>query len=181
MSGFTLARAGQEPEGRQMAMTMTGEVMLPADRATVWAALNDPEILKRSIPGCQELAKTSDTEFTATAKVAVGPVKATFKGKVNLTDIEAPNGYRISGEGQGGVAGFAKGGAKVRLDDGENGGTRLSYDVEAHVGGKLAQLGGRLINGVAKKYADEFFANFAKAIAPGEGAPTAAAHVVSDA
>src|SRR5215208_1874805 len=103
-----------------MAMTMTGHVMLPADRATVWAALNDPEILKSSIPGCQELAKTSDTEFTATAKIAVGPVKATFKGKVSLSDIDAPNGYTISGEGQGGVAGFAKGGAKVRLDDGEN-------------------------------------------------------------
>ena len=164
-----------------MAMTMTGQVLLPADRATVWAALNDPEVLKSSIPGCQELAKTSETEFTATAKVAVGPVKATFKGRVNLTDIDPPNGYTISGEGQGGVAGFAKGGAKVRLDDGENGGTKLSYDVEAHVGGKLAQLGGRLINGVAKKYADEFFANFAKALTPGEGAQTTAAHVVSDA
>ena len=164
-----------------MAMTMTGEVSLPADRATVWAALNDADVLKRSIPGCQELAKVSDTEFTATAKVAVGPVKATFKGKVNLTDIDPPNGYRISGEGQGGVAGFAKGGAKVRLDDGENGGTRLSYDVEANVGGKLAQLGGRLINGVAKKYADEFFTNFAKALAPGESGPPSATHVASDA
>ena len=155
-----------------MAMTMTGQVMLPADRATVWAALNDPEILKRSIPGCQELAKTSDTEFTATAKVAVGPVKATFKGKVNLSDIDAPNGYTISGEGQGGVAGFAKGGAKVRLDDAD-GGTRLVYDVEAQVGGKIAQLGGRLINGVAKKYADEFFTNFAKALQPEAAPPTA--------
>jgi carbon monoxide dehydrogenase subunit G len=164
-----------------MAMTMTGQVTLPADRATVWAALNDPEILKRSIPGCQELDKVSDTEFAATAKVAVGPVKATFKGRVNLTDIDAPNGYRIAGEGQGGVAGFAKGGAKVRLEDAEEGGTRLSYDVEATVGGKLAQLGGRLINGVAKKYADEFFTNFAKALAPGESAPAEAAHVVSDA
>jgi carbon monoxide dehydrogenase subunit G len=163
-----------------MAMTMTGQVLLPADRATVWAALNDPAVLKQSIPGCQELDKTSDTEFTATAKVAVGPVKATFKGKVNLTDIDPPNGYRISGEGQGGVAGFAKGGATVSLADGEGGGTQLSYDVEAHVGGKLAQLGGRLINGVAKKYADEFFTNFAKAVAPGE-APPKAEHVVSDA
>ncbi len=164
-----------------MAMTMTGEVSLPADRATVWAALNDADILKRSIPGCQELAKVSDTEFTATAKVAVGPVKATFKGKVNLSDIDPPNGYRISGEGQGGVAGFAKGGANVRLDDGENGGTRLSYDVEANIGGKLAQLGGRLINGVAKKYADEFFTNFAKALTPAESGPPSATHVASDA
>ena len=154
-----------------MAMTMTGQVTLPAERAKVWAALNDPEILKRSIPGCQELDKTSDTEFTATAKVAVGPVKATFKGKVALTEIDPPNGYRISGEGQGGVAGFAKGGARVRLQDAEGGGTVLSYDVEAHIGGKLAQLGGRLINGVAKKYADEFFVNFAKALAPAEMAP----------
>ena len=149
-----------------MAMTMSGHVILPADRVTVWAALNNPEVLKNSIPGCQELEKVSDTEFTATAKVAVGPVKATFKGKVNLSDIDPPNGYRISGEGQGGVAGFAKGGAKVLLDEAENGGTHLSYDVEAQVGGKLAQLGGRLINGVAKKYADQFFKNFTQAVAP---------------
>ena len=100
-----------------MAMTMTGEVVLPANRATVWAALNDPDILKQSIPGCQELAKVSDTEFTATVKVAVGPVKATFKGRVQLLDLDPPNGYRIAGEGQGGVAGFAKGGANVRLED----------------------------------------------------------------
>jgi carbon monoxide dehydrogenase subunit G len=152
-------------------MTMTGEVILPADRETVWAGLNDPDILKRSIPGCQELAKVSDTQFEASAKVSVGPVKATFKGKVSLTDMDPPNGYRISGEGQGGVAGFAKGGANVRLSDAESGGTRLSYDVEAQIGGKLAQLGGRLINGVAKKYADEFFVNFGKALAPSEAAP----------
>jgi uncharacterized protein len=153
-----------------MAMTMTGDVTLPADRATVWAALNDPEILKRCIPGAQELDKVSDTEFQASAKVAVGPVKATFKGRITLSDIDAPNGYTISGEGQGGVAGFAKGGAKVRLTDAE-GGTRLDYDVEATVGGKIAQVGGRLINGVAKKYADEFFDNFAKALSPAEIVP----------
>jgi carbon monoxide dehydrogenase subunit G len=152
-----------------MAMTMQGEVMLPADRAAVWAALNDPEVLKACIPGCEALEKTSDTEFRATAKVAVGPVKATFKGGVTLADIDPPNGYTIRGEGQGGVAGFAKGGAKVRLEDAE-GGTRLVYDVDAQVGGKLAQLGGRLINGVAKKYADEFFANFAKSLRPEENA-----------
>ncbi|MBJ6126103.1 SRPBCC family protein [Microvirga splendida] len=152
-----------------MAMTMQGEVALPADRATVWAALNDPEVLKAAIPGCQELEKISDTEFQAVAKVSVGPVKATFKGGVNLTDLDPPNGYTISGEGQGGVAGWAKGGAKVRLEDME-GGTKLIYDVEANVGGKIAQLGGRLINGVAKKYADEFFANFAKILSPAESA-----------
>ena len=152
-----------------MAMTMQGEVALPADRAKVWGALNDPEVLKACIPGCQELVKLSDTEFQAVARIAVGPVKATFKGGVHLTDLDPPNGYTISGEGQGGVAGWAKGGAKVRLEDAE-GGTRLVYDVEAHIGGKIAQLGGRLINGVAKKYADELFRNFAKILSPAETA-----------
>ena len=154
-----------------MAMTMAGEVALPADRATVWAALNDPEVLRRCIPGTQELTKLSDTEFQATVRAAVGPVKATFKGRVVLTDLDPPNAYTISGEGQGGVAGFAKGGARVRLSDADGGGTLMAYDVEANVGGKLAQLGGRLINGVAKKYADEFFTNFAKVLAPEAGAP----------
>jgi carbon monoxide dehydrogenase subunit G len=151
-----------------MAMTMQGEVTLPADRKRVWAALNDPEVLKACIPGCEELERTGDNGFRATAKVAIGPVKATFKGNVTLSEIDPPNGYTIKGEGQGGVAGFAKGGAKVRLDDAD-GGTRLVYDVEAQVGGKIAQLGGRLINGVAKKYADEFFANFAKQVSPAAG------------
>jgi len=150
-----------------MAMTMQGEVVLPADRPTVWAALNDPDVLKACIPGCQELEKIGDTEFRAVAKLAIGPVKATFKGAVALSDLEPPNSYTISGEGQGGVAGFAKGGAKVRLEPAETG-TRLVYDVSAQVGGKIAQLGGRLINGVAKKYADEFFANFAKALTPAD-------------
>ena len=153
-----------------MAMTMTGEVNLPADREAVWAALNDPEVLKSCIPGCQELTKVSDTEFEAVAKVAVGPVKASFKGKISLQDLDPPNAYTIRGEGQGGVAGFAKGGAKVRLEPGEEGGTKLIYDVEATVGGKLAQLGGRLVNGVAKKNADEFFACFVKALTPAEAA-----------
>ena len=146
-----------------MAMTMNGEAVLPADRNKVWVALNDPEVLKACIPGCQELEKVSDTEFQATVRAAVGPVKATFKGRVQLLDLDPPNGYRIGGEGQGGVAGFAKGGANVRLEDAE-GGTRMTYDVEAQIGGKLAQLGQRLINGAAKKLADEFFANFAKAV-----------------
>lgn len=151
-----------------MAMTMQGEVTLPATREKVWTALNDPDVLKACIPGVQELNKVSDTEFNAVAKVAVGPVKASFKGVVHLTDLDAPNGYTISGEGQGGVAGFAKGGAKVRLTEEAEGATRLTYDVEAQVGGKIAQLGGRLINGVAKKYADEFFANFARTLSPAE-------------
>lgn len=152
-----------------MAMTMQGEVVLPASREAVWNALNDPDVLKACIPGCESLEKVSDTAFQAVAKVAIGPVKATFKGGVELSDLDPPNGYRISGEGQGGIAGFAKGGATVKLDDAE-GGTKLTYDVDAQVGGKIAQLGGRLINGVAKKYADEFFANFAKALAPAENA-----------
>lgn len=147
-----------------MAMQMSGEVVLPAERKAVWAALNDPDVLKRCIPGAQELEKLSDTEFQATVKAAVGPVRATFKGRVTLSEIDAPNGYVISGEGQGGVAGFAKGAAKVRLAEVE-GGTSMTYEVEANVGGKLAQLGGRLINGVAKKYADEFFDTFAKTLA----------------
>ena len=149
-----------------MAMTMNGEVILPADKATVWAKLNDAETLKQSIPGCQALEKTSDTSFSATAKVKLGPVSATFRGKVNLEDLDPPNGYRIVGEGEGGVAGFAKGGATVKLSD-DPGGTKLSYDVEAQIGGKLAQLGARLINGVAKKMADEFFAKFAEAVKAG--------------
>jgi carbon monoxide dehydrogenase subunit G len=146
-----------------MAMTMSGEIVLPTDKATVWAKLNDPEVLKACIPGCQSLEKTSDTEFQATAKIKVGPVGASFKGRVTLSDLDPPNSYRITGEGEGGVAGFAKGGAVVKLAD-DAGGTKLAYDVEAQIGGKLAQLGGRLINGVAKKTADEFFAKFAKAV-----------------
>lgn len=147
-----------------MAMTMQGEVKLPADRQTVWNKLNDPEVLKQCIPGCQALEKTGDNSFAATAKIKVGPVSATFKGNVELSDLDPPNGYRISGQGEGGVAGFAKGGATVRLSDADDGGTILTYDVEANVGGKLAQLGGRLIDGVAKKNADAFFKKFAEVV-----------------
>ena len=145
---------------------MNGEILLPADKATVFAKLNDPAVLKASIPGCQSLEKLSDTAFQAVTKVKLGPVSATFRGKVNLSDIDAPNGYRISGEGEGGIAGFAKGGAVVRLTDAE-GGTKLAYDVEAQIGGKLAQLGSRLIDGVAKKMADQFFAKFSEAVKAG--------------
>jgi carbon monoxide dehydrogenase subunit G len=146
-----------------MAMTMNGEVQLAASRQAVWDKLNDPEVLKACIPGCEELEKTDEHGFRATAKMKVGPVSARFKGKVSLSDLDPPNGYKISGEGEGGVAGFAKGGATVALAE-KDGGTLLSYDVEAQIGGKLAQLGQRLINGAAKKLADEFFANFAKAV-----------------
>jgi uncharacterized protein len=157
-----------------MAMTMAGEAVLPAPKDKVWAALNDPEVLKRCIPGCEALERDGDNAFQAVAKVSVGPVKATFKGRVTLSEIDPPNGYRITGEGQGGVAGFAKGGAKVALSDAEAGHTRLAYDVEAQVGGKIAQLGGRLINGVAKKYADGFFETFARVLQESEaGSQTA--------
>jgi carbon monoxide dehydrogenase subunit G len=149
-----------------MAMTMTGEVQLAAPRDVVWAKLNDADTLKACIPGCEELIKLSDTEMTAVAVTKIGPVKARFKGKVHLTDLNPPNGYRISGEGDGGVAGFAKGGATVSLSE-KDGGTLLNYDVEAQIGGKLAQLGQRLVNGAAKKIADDFFANFAKAVGAG--------------
>lgn len=146
-----------------MAMTMTGEVQLPATREVVWDKLNDPAVLKACIPGCEELTKSGDNQFEAVAKMKVGPVSARFKGKVTLSDLDPPNGYRISGEGEGGVAGFAKGGATVALAE-QEGSTLLTYNVEAQIGGKLAQLGQRLINGAAKKLADEFFAKFAEAV-----------------
>ena len=150
-----------------MAMTMNGEVTLPASKDVVWAKLNDPDVLKACIPGCEQLNKDDDTHFSAVVKVKLGPVKASFKGKVELVDLDPPNGYRIQGEGEGGIAGFAKGGAKVALSDAEGGQTLLSYDVEAQVGGKLMQLCSRLIDSVSKKLADEFFANFAKAVSEG--------------
>jgi carbon monoxide dehydrogenase subunit G len=149
-----------------MAMTMNGQVQLAAPRAVVWAKLNDAAVLKQCIPGCEELNKTSDTEFQAVATIKVGPVKARFKGQVQLNDLDPPNGYRISGAGDGGVAGFAKGAAVVKLTD-SAGGTLLAYDVESQIGGKLAQLGQRLVQGTAKKLADDFFAKFAAAVAAG--------------
>ena len=148
-----------------MAMVMKGEVELPASPQVVWEKLNNPDVLRASIPGCQTLEVSAENEFQASVKVKLGPVSATFRGKVNLVDIDPPNGYRIVGEGEGGIAGFAKGGAIVRLEpSGE--GTKLSYDVEANIGGKLAQLGSRLIDSVAKKMADQFFTNFAAACTP---------------
>ncbi|MGL5165151.1 MAG: SRPBCC family protein [Afipia sp.] len=149
-----------------MAMTITGEVQLPASREVVWAKLNDPAVLKSCIPGCEELNVSGENQFEAVAKMKVGPVSARFKGRVTLSDLDPPNGYKISGEGEGGVAGFAKGGATVGLTD-KDGGTLLSYNVDAQIGGKLAQLGQRLINGAAKKLADEFFVKFAEAVKAG--------------
>ena len=144
-------------------MDIRGEYFIPVPRPAVWAALNDVDVLKQAIPGCESMNRLSDTEIEATVTAKVGPVKATFKGQVTLSDLDAPNGYSIRGEGKGGVAGFAKGGAKVRLTDAP-GGTTLRYDVDAAVGGKLAQIGARLIDGTAKKLADEFFAAFTQIV-----------------
>jgi len=144
-------------------MEMTGEFRIPAPRQRVWEGLNNPQVLKQCIPGCQTLDKVSDTEFNGRVVASVGPVRATFSGKVTLSDLDPPLSYTINGEGSGGVAGFAKGGAKVSLSD-KDGGTLLTYDVEAQIGGKLAQLGQRLINSAAKKTADDFFVKFAAAV-----------------
>lgn len=143
-------------------MKMSGDYVVNASRQEVWDALNDAEVLKACIPGCQELTKSSDTDMEAVVHAKVGPVKAKFKGKVTLSELDPPNGYTISGEGSGGAAGFAKGGAKVALTDADGGGTTLTYEVDAQIGGKLAQIGQRLIDGTAKKMADEFFSNFAE-------------------
>jgi carbon monoxide dehydrogenase subunit G len=144
-------------------MEMTGERRIPAPRQAVWEALNNPEVLKASIPGCESLEKLADDQMKATASVKVGPISAKFTGKVQLSEIDPPNGYRISGEGQGGAAGFAKGGANVGLtDDGAD--TLLNYAVNAQIGGKLAQLGGRLIDASAKQMADLFFDRFSSQV-----------------
>lgn len=154
-------------------MDMDGERLIAAPRQAVWAALNDPEVLRACIPGCDSLEKISDTQMKATASIKLGPVAAKFTGKLNLSDLDPPNGYNLSGEGQGGPAGFAKGGAEVRLSDAE-GGTLLSYKVKAQVGGKIAQVGGRLIDATAKSMADQFFNNFAAALITAPAAEEAA-------
>ncbi len=152
-------------------MEMSGERLIAAPREAVWAALNDPEVLKACIQGCESIEKLSDTEMTATVAAKIGPISARFNGKVTLADLDPPNAYTISGEGQGGVAGFAKGGAKVPLADAE-GGTKLTYQVSAQIGGKMAQLGARLIDSVAKSYAESFFTKFSERLAPApEAAP----------
>jgi uncharacterized protein len=145
-------------------MDMTGQYRIPAPREQVWAALNDPATLKASLPGCESLEKTSEREFAAVVVAKVGPVKAKFNGNVTLSNLNPPESYTISGEGKGGAAGFAKGGADVMLiEEGEV--TVLTYTAKADVGGKLAQLGSRLIDGTARKMADEFFDNFSKQVA----------------
>ncbi len=147
-----------------LSLDMTGEFRIAAPRDVVWEALNNTEILKQSVPGCTEMAKTSDTTFEAKVTAKVGPVKANFSGGVTLSEIDPPNGYTINGEGKGGAAGFAKGGATVILEpDGDE--TILKYSVNAMVGGKLAQIGSRLIDATAKKMAEDFFSQFAEIIA----------------
>ncbi|MGE0005121.1 MAG: carbon monoxide dehydrogenase subunit G [Parvibaculaceae bacterium] len=156
-----------------MTMKMKGEYTLPVDQAVVWDALNDAEVLAACIPGCEEFEKAGDTRFRAVAQVKIGPVKARFRGEVTLSEIDAPNSYRISGQGEGGLAGFAKGGAVVRLAPTDGGGTLLTYEVDAQIGGKLAQIGQRLLSGAAKKTADEFFENFRAQIALRSAVPAA--------
>ena len=141
-----------------MAMIIEGEERIAAPVETVWRALNDPEVLKDCIPGCETLEKTSDTEFAATVSLKIGPIKARFNGTVELTNLNPPHSYTISGEGKGGVAGFAKGGADVLLSADGADTTILSYKAKADVGGKMAQLGSRLIQSTSKKLASEFFA-----------------------
>jgi|TARA_B110000438_G_scaffold90922_1_gene90471 carbon monoxide dehydrogenase subunit G len=145
-------------------LELKGSFDLTAPKQEVWDALNDAEVLKGCIPGCEEIEKTSDISFSAKVTAKVGPVKAKFTGDVTLSDLDPPNAYKISGEGKGGAAGFAKGGAHVSLKDNEKGGTTLEYVVTAQVGGKLAQIGSRLIDSTAKKMAREFFETFGKMV-----------------
>jgi len=160
-------------------MDMSGERRIAASRTAVWAALNDANILRQCIPGCEILEKQSATDMTARVKLQIGPVRATFNGKVKLSDLDPPNGYRISGEGSGGVAGYAKGGASVVLSE-EGADTRMRYDVKADVGGKLAQLGGRLIDSTAKKLADEFFEKFSTLVGgPAPQPPAETDHAIA--
>lgn len=146
-------------------MDMQDSQRIAAPRAVVWAALNDPDVLKACIPGCDSIEKLGENELQAHVTLKIGPVKASFSGKVTLSNIDPPNGYTISGEGQGGAAGHARGGADVRLEE-EGEETVLNYTVRAEVGGKIAQLGSRLIDATAKKLAGEFFDKFAEVVAP---------------
>lgn len=158
-------------------MDMSGEYRIPAPRQLVWDALNDPEVLKQAITGCEELERNEDGGFSAKVRAKVGPVSARFAGKVAIVDPDPPNGYRIEGEGTGGAAGFAKGGANVSLAE-DGGDTVLTYEANASVGGKLAQIGSRLIDGTAKKMADDFFAKFSEIVAEKAGAAAPVAEEV---
>jgi carbon monoxide dehydrogenase subunit G len=154
-------------------MELTGEYRIPAPREKVWQALNDPNVLQRCIPGCESVEKLSDTEFTAKVVLKIGPMTAKFSGKGTLSDLDPPNGYTITGEGQGGVAGFGKGSAKVRLEADGPATTIMRYTAETQVGGKMAQLGARLIDSTSKKLADQFFDRFAAALSGPVPASTA--------
>lgn len=157
-------------------MEMTGEQLIPVGQQKVWTALNDPEVLKACIPGCDTIEKVSDNEYKIGMTAAVGPVKAKFAGKLTLQDLNPPNSYALAFEGSGGAAGFGKGGAKVSLTPEGPSATKLAYSATAQVGGKLAQVGARLIDGVAKKMADDFFKKFnATVAAPGAEEPAAPA------
>ena len=145
-------------------MEMKGEQFVPASQADTWAALNDPEILKACVPGCESIERVSDNEFAVLMTARVGPVAAKFKGKLTLSNLKPPQSYSIAFEGQGGVAGFGKGGAHVQLAP-ESEGTRLTYQVKANVGGKLAQIGSRLVDAAARKLADDFFTAFNEKVA----------------
>lgn len=149
-------------------MELSGEEIIPASRDFVWKALNDPEILRQSLPGCESLTKIDDHNYEAVVTAKIGPIAARFKGKVNLSDIVAPESYKLSGEGQGGAAGFGKGAARVTLHS-EGHHTRLTYQVEAQVGGKIAQLGARLVNAAAQKIAEDFFMRFNAAVTAASG------------
>ena len=153
-------------------MKLSGEYHIPASRQTVWEALNDPQTLQACLPGCEELEKVSDSELTARITTKIGPVKATFTGKVTLADLDPPNSYTLKGEGQGGAAGFASGSAAVTLSE-QDGGTLLQYSVEAKVGGKLAQIGSRLIDSVTKKLAGQFFGALVERLSSAEVADPA--------
>ena len=154
-------------------MQMNDSQRIPASKQKVWEALNNPDVLKQCIPGCQSLEMTAPNEMTATVVLKVGPVKATFAGKVTLSDLDPPSSYRISGEGSGGIAGFAKGGAAVELNEEGPDATILSYQVDAQIGGKLAQLGGRLIDSTARKLAGQFFSSFREVVASAANASAA--------
>ncbi|HEY8249356.1 MAG TPA: carbon monoxide dehydrogenase subunit G [Burkholderiales bacterium] len=148
-------------------MEMTGEQLIPASQQDTWTALNDPEVLKACVPGCESITRVNDNEYQVQMTTRVGPVSAKFRGRLSLFDIKPPQSYSLAFEGQGGAAGFAKGAAQVKLSP-EGAKTRLAYDVKANVGGKLAQIGSRLIDAAAKKVADEFFQNFTKRMTSSE-------------
>jgi len=158
-------------------MKITGETLIPAPQEAVWRALNDPEVLRKSIPGCESLEKTGENSFKATVASRIGPIAARFAGNVKLSDLDPPNSYTLTGEGTGGAAGAAKGTARVRLEPGQ-GGTRLLYDVDAQISGKLAQIGSRVVEAAAKMLAGQFFDRFGQAVIGAAPPPKPAAMAI---